>query len=103
MVGAILRKASNASKYGITGAAASAFTAKMRRCNRNQSPLREYGFLRQAMDVDLVAQNDRYIIAVTFDKKKEKSGSRRMSRDANRIAEYIEKGFTITITQRMRD
>tara|TARA_Y100000593_G_scaffold76804_1_gene142082 strand:+ start:155 stop:790 length:636 start_codon:yes stop_codon:yes gene_type:complete len=99
----VLTNAKSGGKYGITIAAASSFTKAMRARNRTDTPLKEWGFLQQAMDVELKYETRQYVVAVTFDKKKEKSGSRRTARDANKVALYIEKGFTITVTQRMKE
>jgi hypothetical protein len=88
--------------HGISVAAVSGLTKAMRARNRNGGPLREWGLLLKAMDVTINRVGDNYNLGVSFNKVKEKSGSRKKTIHGNKVAKLIERGFTITVTEKMK-
>jgi len=99
---AVMKNASS-SPYGVSVAAVTGLTKTLRKRNRNTSPLREYGRLLKAMDVEVNRVGDKYNLGVTFNKVKEMSGSQRKTIHGNKVAKLIERGFTITVTKKMQN
>ncbi len=104
ILGAVLKNADAGKKFQVQVAAVTAFTKAMRSRNRTNKPLREFGLLARAMDVEVIKQGQKYLLVATFNKNKgkEKSGSRKTLRDANKVAAWIENGFNLKLTQRMK-